>query len=103
MPGASLGPPLLSDSKQLCETAQQAKANGSGPSDTAHRAAAALHLRVCWSTGAYRHYQGGASAGAAGHPQLQVHVQMHELSFFFCQVIFCAHWSHEALNSIHSS
>lgn len=87
MPAASLGPPLLSDKKQLCESAQQAEANGSGPSDTAHRAAAALHLRVRWSAGAHRHHQGGASAGAAGHPQLQVHVQMHELRVF-SQVIF---------------
>lgn len=72
VPGAAPGPPHRADSQQLREAAQQAKADGGSASDAAHRAAAALHLGVCWSAGADRHHQGGAAAGAAGNPQLQV-------------------------------
>lgn len=80
--GASPGPPHYSDSQQLCQTAQQAEADGGGASDAAHRAAAALHLGVCWSAGAHRHHQGGAATGAAGHSQLQVELTNASYSCF---------------------
>lgn len=72
VPGTSTGPPHRTDPQQLCEAAQQAEADGGGASDAAHRAAAALHLRVRRSAGAHLHHQGGAAARAAGDPQLQV-------------------------------
>lgn len=72
VPGASTGPSYCSDTQQLREAAQQAETDGSGASDAAHRAAAALHLRVRRGAGAHCHHQGGAAAGAAGNPQLQV-------------------------------
>lgn len=75
VPGPPAGAPRRTDTQQLREAAQQAEADGGGASDAAHCSAAAVHLRVRRSAGAHLHHQGGAAAGAAGDPQLQVRRQ----------------------------
>lgn len=72
-PRASEGAAAHGHAQELRHAARQTEADGGGAADAAHRAAAALYVRVRGSAGAHQHHQGGAAAGAPGHPQLQVH------------------------------